>query len=146
MSLIGTILGLDGLPAAAGTIASSVGGVVQAEIAAGSTAADARQNALAERYKASATIAAADAKSDSWLTRITRPAMVWWAMVTVSALCVTGYFDPLGAKSAIGILNQVPDKFWEMIGGGTGVYFVGRTAEKVTSTIPSIIAAIRNKL
>jgi hypothetical protein len=153
VSILSSVLGLDGLPAAVTSITSTVGDVIKRFVPDPDKALEAKtaieqatKTAIAEQYRSMAETMAADAKSDSWFTRITRPAMVWWSMSTVTFVAAISYFDAAGGKQIVAALGSVPDTFYQLIATGTGAYIVGRSVEKVATSVPGIIDAIKKKL
>jgi len=77
-----------------------------------------------------AEVMKADAASESWLTRSTRPIVVLWALAMVSFVGVVA--------PAIGIQDEVvqgiagiPSELWTLVSVPIGVWMAGRSVEKV---------------
>lgn len=73
--------------------------------------------------EAQASIVAAEAKSEHWLTSAWRPI----TMLTFLSLCV---LDSLGLLE-----TPLRDEAWALLQLGLGGYVVGRSAEKITKSI-----------
>lgn len=139
MSMLG-FLGLDGVTKAATDIAADVTTIVNRFVPDPDKALDAKtqielamQANLAQRYQAMALVMAADDKGDSLLTRIQRPIVVMWSLSTITlimGLGLAGHAEPV-----LQALREVPDKVWELITYGVGIYTAGRTVEKATTTL-----------
>jgi hypothetical protein len=95
------------------------------------------------RVNAQRDVMMADAHSDNWFTRAARPMVVYWSLTGITAIAVLGYMgkaDPVAHALAL-----VPDRMWDMVAAGIGIYTVARTAEKtVKSTVSTIATAIRD--
>lgn len=80
-----------------------------------------------ERDKSVNALRAAEVQSESWLTRNYRPCCV----VALVAIIVVDYgIFPMFGK----VPHELPDNFWLLTGGLTGVLITGRTAEKIAKT------------
>lgn len=78
----------------------------------------------------------AEAKSESWLARSWRPIL----MLTFGALIVARWFG----WSAPNLTSEEYMKLWDIVQFGISGYVVGRSAEKVVSTVaPAVIGALK---
>lgn len=146
MSILSTILGMDGIGAAVGTVSQSVEGIVKRFVPDPDKALEAKQELerlIAARetaiLDASKAVMTADAQSDSGFTRNARPIVVYWSLTCVTLIAglgVFGHADPL-----IQALSHVPDKLWDMITYGVGIFVAGRTVEKTATTVGSVVKA-----
>lgn len=83
--------------------------------------------------EAMATTMAADAASESWLTRSVRPLTVLWSLSAISYLVI--WPDP----AMLAAIKAIPDELWNLVTFGIGAYVAGRTSEKITATIAKVI-------
>ncbi len=83
--------------------------------------------------KMQADVIMTEAKGEGWLQRSWRPV----TMLTLLALVVGHYLGLL----AVPIAHQM----WTLLQLGIGGYIGGRSLEKVASSVPSIVAAVKRK-
>jgi hypothetical protein len=144
MGLLTSMLGIDGIAGAAEGIVKSISGAIGKFIPDANTRlqveAEVRKSVaegLKSQYDAMSSVMTADANSDSQLTRNARPIVVYWSLgmiTTIVGASLVGYADPM-----LVALAKVPDKLYEMIALGVGIFTAGRSAEKVASTISNAI-------
>ena len=76
-----------------------------------------------------AEVMKADAGSESWLTRSTRPIVVLWGLTMVSFVGVVA--PALGIQAAVvDGLAGIPSDLWTIVTVGVGIYLGGRSVEK----------------
>lgn len=146
-SILGGLLGgnaVSGLATAADGISKSVVEVIkryvpdpdkQLEVEREVNASVA--NSLTAQVQASSAVMVADSQSGSKYTSAARPTVVYWSLFMITALVTLGIFGY--AEPALRALQQVPDKLFEMITYGIGIFTGGRSLEKVASTIAGVI-------
>jgi hypothetical protein len=76
-------------------------------------------------------VMAADAKSESPMTRNARPIVVYWSLGVISLIVIGGIFG--FASPILDALKAVPDKLWDLMTYGIGAYVLGRSAEKAVT-------------
>lgn len=79
--------------------------------------------------EAMSTVMAADAASESWLTRSARPITVLWSLTAITYLVINP--DP-GMLAAI---KAIPTELWDLVKLGIGAYIAGRSVEKIADTV-----------
>lgn len=80
-----------------------------------------------------ASTMASDNASGNLLTRIQRPIVVLWSLGSITAimgLALGGHSEPV-----LMALREVPDKLWDLITYGVGIYAAGRTVEKTAGVL-----------
>lgn len=82
-----------------------------------------------------AEVAAADAKSEGWLTRNARPLTVVNMLVILNALVILGVFSPAYAALVIAAIAEVPAAVWGLIGGGIGLYQFTRPISQAIQSV-----------
>ena len=87
-----------------------------------------------ELEAAAASIVAAEAKSDHWLTSTWRPIV----MLTFTGLIVARWLG----FSAPGITEAEVLKLWDIVQLGLGGYVIGRSAEKI---VPALADALKGR-
>jgi holin (3TMs family) len=76
-------------------------------------------------------VMAADATSESPLTRNARPIVVYWSLGVITLIVIGGVFG--FAAPILDALKAVPDKLWDLMTYGIGAYVLGRSAEKAVT-------------
>jgi Holin of 3TMs, for gene-transfer release len=76
-------------------------------------------------------VMAADAKSESPLTRNARPIVVYWSLAVITLIVIGGVFG--FAAPILDALKDIPDKLWDLMTYGIGAYVLGRSAEKAVT-------------
>ena len=76
-------------------------------------------------------VMAADAKSESPLTRNARPIVVYWSLGVITLIVIGGVFG--FAAPILDALKDIPDKLWDLMTYGIGAYVLGRSAEKAVT-------------
>ena len=76
-------------------------------------------------------VMAADAKSESPLTRNARPIVVYWSLAVITLIVIGGVFG--FAAPILDALKDSPDKLWDLMTYGIGAYVLGRSAEKAVT-------------
>lgn len=71
---------------------------------------------------------AADAASESWLTRSARPIVVLWSLGMITWVVLSPIFNLQTAT--LTALSGVPDSLWNLVSVGIGGYMLARTVEK----------------
>lgn len=71
---------------------------------------------------------AADAASESWLTRSARPIVVMWSLGMITWVVLSPIFNLQTAT--LTALSGVPDSLWNLVSVGIGGYMLARTVEK----------------
>jgi len=71
---------------------------------------------------------AADAASESWLTRSARPIVVMWSLAMITWVVLSPIFNLQTAT--LTALSGVPDSLWNLVSVGIGGYMLARTVEK----------------
>ena len=144
MSILTSILGLDGIAGAASEFSKGLSSVLMKV----TPDADKRMEIQAELEKLQAASAqsqmqamqavmVADSGSDNWLTKSARPILVFWCLAMVTLIFGLGAFGI--ADPAVKALAQVPDALWNAMLYGCGIFVGGRSAEKVASTIATAV-------
>ncbi len=147
MSLIGGILGIDGIGAAAIEFSHQAGTILAKII----PDADKRQEVqlqlsqlnaqtTSDSVKASQAVMVGDSASDSTYTKNARPTVVYWSLAMVTAIAGMAWLDPPSADAMVTALGKVPPELFDMMKWGVGMFTVGRTAEKVAAPIAGAIA------
>jgi len=75
---------------------------------------------------------AADAQSESTLTRIARPLVVLWSLAMISWVVASPIFNL--QTETLKALAGVPDSLWNLVSTGIGGYMLARTVEKGLAT------------
>jgi hypothetical protein len=75
---------------------------------------------------------AADAQSESTLTRIARPLVVLWSLAMISWVVASPIFNL--QTETLKALAGVPDSLWNLVSIGIGGYMLARTVEKGLAT------------
>ena len=84
-------------------------------------------------YDAAKTVMAADAASESWLTRSARPLVVVWCLAMITAVTFSPMFGSELQNAIIASLASVPADLWDIVKVGIGGYMLARTADKVVT-------------
>jgi len=71
---------------------------------------------------------AADAASESWLTRSARPIVVLWSLGMITWVVLSPIFNLQTAT--LTALGGVPASLWNLVSVGIGGYMLARTVEK----------------
>ena len=87
-----------------------------------------QQQVVTVLVDASAKVMAADAASESWLTRNARPLVVMWTMGMVTWTVISPAFGL--QEATITSLTAVPEQLWNLVYVGIGGYMLARTADK----------------
>lgn len=95
------------------------------------------QGSITAQMQAMQSVMTADSQSDSKYTSGARPTVVYWSLGMISVIVGLGVFHM--ADPALEALQAVPDKLWEMITYGIGIFAAGRTVEKGVSTVTRAI-------
>lgn len=146
MSILGSFLGgaTGGIAGAVQGIAGSAVEVVKRFVPDPDKALEA-ENAVRLAVAQSATaqmqamqsVMTADAQSTSKYTSGARPTVVYWSLGMVTLIVALGAFG--AADPALHALSQVPEKLWETIMYGIGIFAAGRSGEKIVGTIASAL-------
>jgi hypothetical protein len=139
-TILSSVLGMSGLDGIVKSITEVVGKFIPDPTVKAQLEAEVRK-IVAEgqkaQYDAMSTIMAADASSDSAFTRNARPVVVYWSLAVISSIVGASLFGV--ADPMIAALSQVPDKLYEMVAMGVGIFTAGRSAEKVATTVSKAI-------
>lgn len=146
MSILASVLGIDGIAETAGKLIDTVGKFIpdpnermRMETEVKRIMAEAEK----ARFDASAQIMTADANSDSALTRNARPIVVYWSLGMMTLIVGVGAFG--NAAPIIDALSKVPAELFDMIKWGVGIFAAGRTVEKTTTIATEAVKAIVNR-
>ncbi len=81
-------------------------------------------------YDAMKTVMAADAASESWLTRNARPIVVMWGLTTITWIVLTAFidaiFDTHVLSPTLNSISAVPDQLWNIVMVGIGGYILAK--------------------
>lgn len=145
MSILTSILGIDGIGAAATAVTSSVTEVIkrfvpdpEKQMEFQQAMASTLTQSMATQMDAMARVMEADSKSDSALTRNARPLLVYWALGFITL--IVGFAAFADVAPVLAALNAVPDKLWDICTYGVGIFAAGRSAEKITEKVASAIS------
>lgn len=150
MGILNSLIGLPDLSSvasAAGDITKTVGDVLGKFIPDANVKLQAQeemQKVLAEsqkaQYDAMAQVMSADSASDSKYTKNARPTVVYWSLAMITGIAVAGFFGH--ATPVITALAAAPDKLYDMITYGIGIYAAGRSTEKVAGVAGDVIKSV----
>jgi hypothetical protein len=98
-------------------------------------------NSMTAQMQAMQSVMTADSQSTSVYTSGARPTVVYWSLLMITVIVAMGAFGH--ADPALKALSQVPEKLWEMITYGIGIFAAGRTAEKMTDAVTGAIVKRR---
>ena len=84
-------------------------------------------------YGAMKDVMAADAASDSWLTKNARPIVVMWCLVMITWVVFSPMFGLQGAT--IAALRAVPSDLWNLVTVGIGGYILAKSAVDVAKAL-----------
>lgn len=76
----------------------------------------------------------ADAASEGWLTRNARPIVVMWGLGMITFIGLVAPAVGIQDEVVSGLV-KVPDSLWTIITTGVGIWFGGRTIEKVAASL-----------
>lgn len=79
-------------------------------------------------YSSMAQVMAADAQSESWMTRNLRPFAGFWSFGMISLIVALAPFGK--AAVVLSALKQIPDQLWTLGTVSIGAYVLARGAEK----------------
>lgn len=84
-------------------------------------------------YDAMKSVMAADAASESWLTRNARPIVVMWCLAMITWVVFSPMF---GAQAqTIAAIKAVPSDLWNLVTVGIGGYILAKSAVDVAKAI-----------
>ena len=84
-------------------------------------------------YDAMKTVMAADAASDSWMTRNARPAVVFWCLTMMTWLVISPAFGLLAAT--IAALKAIPSDMWNVVMISIGGYILGKSGVDIAKVV-----------
>lgn len=84
-------------------------------------------------YDAMKTVMAADAASDSWMTRNARPAVVFWCLAMMTWLVISPAFGLLAAT--IAALKAIPSDMWNVVMISIGGYILGKSGVDIAKVV-----------
>lgn len=84
-------------------------------------------------YDAMKTVMAADAASDSWMTRNARPAVVFWCLGMMTWLVISPAFGLLAPT--IEALKAIPSDMWSVVMISIGGYILGKSGVDIAKVV-----------
>lgn len=146
MSLITSMLGIDGAASAIAGLGNNITDVVKRFIPDPDKALEAKQEVerlMASRdtsmMQAMQAVMTADSQSDSKYVKFARPTLFYWCLGVVTVIMgasAVGHAQPI-----VDGLNAVPHDLWDMMKASVGIYIVGRSTEKVATTVTEAVKA-----
>ena len=87
----------------------------------------------ASLYDAMKTVMAADASSESWMTRNARPTVVFWCLGMMTWVVISPVFGL--QTSTIQAVSAIPESLWSLAAYGIGAYIIGKSGEVIVKAI-----------
>lgn len=84
-------------------------------------------------YDGMKTVMAADAASESWMTRNARPAVVYWCLSMMTWLIISPIFDLQTAT--IKSINAIPDNMWNVVLVSIGGYILAKSGVDIAKAV-----------
>lgn len=98
-------------------------------------------------FASAAQVAAADDKSESWLTRNARPVTVFWCLFLITWLAIIApLFGKDVATATTEALAGVPGYLWALLSAGIGAYPLLRSVEKMQGAAGPVAAVVAKVL
>lgn len=88
------------------------------------------QSALYESMKG---VMAADAASESWMTRNARPLTVFWCLGMMTWVVLSPIFGLQAAT--IKSISAIPSELWSMSAAGIGAYILGKSGVDIAKAL-----------
>ena len=79
------------------------------------------------------TVMAADASSESWMTRNARPTVVFWCLGMMTWVVISPVFGL--QTSTIQAVSAIPESLWSLAAYGIGAYIIGKSGEVIVKAI-----------